>query len=152
MQSVPIITNVVCSNPNQTRCTRYNIMWWNVFSPGTPIYSTNKANRHDIAEILLKVSLNTKTFTIKQQEHVFDYINMIFFQGLVNAICLFRIISFPSKHFLFLSARPREFEWMLGTRLPVSMYTTKTSINKWRFNVTQLKEFFLHFLYKTEIN
>jgi len=27
MQSVPIITNVVSSNPGQERCTRYNIMW-----------------------------------------------------------------------------------------------------------------------------
>jgi len=27
MQSVPIGTNVVSSNPAQTRCTRYNIMW-----------------------------------------------------------------------------------------------------------------------------
>jgi len=27
MQSVPIITNVVSSNPAQTRCTRHNIMW-----------------------------------------------------------------------------------------------------------------------------
>jgi hypothetical protein len=31
---------------------------------------------------------------------------------------------------------------MLGTELPVSMYTTKTQIDKWRFNVTQLKGFF----------
>ena len=30
---------------------------------------------------------------------------------------------------------------MLGTGLPVSMYTTKTAIDKCRFNVTQLKEF-----------
>jgi len=27
MQSVPITTNVVGSNPSQARCTRYNIMW-----------------------------------------------------------------------------------------------------------------------------
>jgi len=27
MQSVPITTNVVSSNPAQERCTRYNIMW-----------------------------------------------------------------------------------------------------------------------------
>jgi len=27
MQSVPITTNVVSSNPAQARCTRYNIMW-----------------------------------------------------------------------------------------------------------------------------
>jgi hypothetical protein len=31
--------------------------WW--FSPGTPVSSTNKTDRHDIAEILLKVALNT---------------------------------------------------------------------------------------------
>jgi hypothetical protein len=29
------------------------------FSPGTPLFSTNKTDRHDIAEILLKVALNT---------------------------------------------------------------------------------------------
>jgi hypothetical protein len=30
------------------------------FSPGTPASYTTKAGRHDIAEILLKVALNTK--------------------------------------------------------------------------------------------
>jgi hypothetical protein len=29
------------------------------FSPGTPLSSTNKTDRHDIPEILLKVTLNT---------------------------------------------------------------------------------------------
>jgi hypothetical protein len=29
------------------------------FSPGTPASSTTKTGRHDIAEILLKVALNT---------------------------------------------------------------------------------------------
>jgi uncharacterized protein involved in type VI secretion and phage assembly len=29
------------------------------FSPGPPVSSTNKTDRHDIAEILLKVALNT---------------------------------------------------------------------------------------------
>jgi hypothetical protein len=33
------------------------------FSPGTPVSSTNKTDRHDITEILLKVALNTKTLT-----------------------------------------------------------------------------------------
>jgi hypothetical protein len=32
--------------------------WW--FSPGTPASSTTKTGCHDIAEILLKVALNTK--------------------------------------------------------------------------------------------
>jgi hypothetical protein len=45
------------------------------------------------------------------------------------------------KSFLFSCARPRDFDGMLGTGLPVSMYTMKTPINMWRFNVPQLKEF-----------
>jgi len=35
--------------------------WW--FSPGTPVSSTNKTDRHDITEMLLKVALNTITQT-----------------------------------------------------------------------------------------
>ena len=34
------------------------------FFPGTPVSSTNKTDRHDITEILLKVALNTITLTI----------------------------------------------------------------------------------------
>jgi hypothetical protein len=33
------------------------MVWW--FSPGAPASSTTKTGRHDIAEILLKVALNT---------------------------------------------------------------------------------------------
>jgi hypothetical protein len=33
------------------------------FSQGTPVPSTNKTDGHDIAEILLKVALNTITLT-----------------------------------------------------------------------------------------
>ena len=56
-------------------------------------------------------------------------------------IRLFRIISIPSKT-VFSSVKPHDFDGMLGTGLPVSMYTTKTPIEKCCFNVTQLKEFF----------
>jgi hypothetical protein len=35
------------------------------FSLGTPASSTTKTGRHDIAEILLKVALNTKNQSIK---------------------------------------------------------------------------------------
>ena len=38
------------------------------FSPGTPASSTTKTGRHDIAEILLKVALNTKNQSINHQE------------------------------------------------------------------------------------
>ena len=40
-------------------CQRHATGRW--FSPGTPVSSTNKTDRHDIAEILLKVALNTRT-------------------------------------------------------------------------------------------
>jgi hypothetical protein len=36
---------------------KHGVRW---FSPGTPASSTTKTGRHDIAEILLKVALNTK--------------------------------------------------------------------------------------------
>ena len=52
------ITNSVSSNTGQAMCTRYNIM------------STNKTERHDIAEILLKVALNT----IKTNKPICTYI------------------------------------------------------------------------------
>ena len=54
--------------PFIARCTRCNILCDNVcqwlvtgrwFSQSTPVSSTNKTVRHDIAEILLKVALNT---------------------------------------------------------------------------------------------
>ena len=35
-------------------------------SPGTPVSSTTKTGRHDIAEILLKVALKTKNQAINQ--------------------------------------------------------------------------------------
>ena len=40
-------------------------------SPGTPVSSTNKTDRHDIAEIMLKVTLNTITVT---SDHMYKYI------------------------------------------------------------------------------
>jgi hypothetical protein len=40
------------------------------FSPGTPASSTTKTDRHDIAEILLKVALNTKNQSIIQFIHL----------------------------------------------------------------------------------
>ena len=61
MQSEHITTNVMSSNPAQTQ--QYVICQWLTagrwFSPGTSVSSTNKTDRHDITEILLKVVLNT---------------------------------------------------------------------------------------------
>ena len=44
--------------------------WW--FSPGTPVSSTNKTNRHDITEILLKMSLNI--IKNPQLKYIFIYL------------------------------------------------------------------------------
>ena len=70
---VHITTNVVSSNPVQVRCTPNNIslsMTSGRFSPGTPVSSTNKTDRLDITEILLKVALNIKN-------HIPAYIFML---------------------------------------------------------------------------
>jgi hypothetical protein len=37
------------------------------FYPGNPVSSTNKTNRHDITEVLLKVALNTISITLFSQ-------------------------------------------------------------------------------------
>jgi hypothetical protein len=41
------------------------------FSPGTPASSTTKTGRRDVAEILLKVALNTKNQSINQMQACF---------------------------------------------------------------------------------
>ena len=42
------------------------------FSLGTPASSSTKTGRHGIAEILLKVALNTQNKTKNQNQHVSD--------------------------------------------------------------------------------
>ena len=60
MQSVHISTNVVSSKFAQARCTWYNNMWYKIsMTCGRPVSSNNKADRHAIVEILLKVTLHT---------------------------------------------------------------------------------------------
>jgi hypothetical protein len=44
----------------------YQLLDGRWFSPSTPASSTTKTGRHDIAEILLKVALNTIKQTNKQ--------------------------------------------------------------------------------------
>jgi hypothetical protein len=45
------------------------------FSPGTPASSTTKTGRHDTAEILLKVALNTKNQKSNQNHSLKPHIN-----------------------------------------------------------------------------
>ena len=68
MQSLPITTKVVSLNPVHGEV--YSIQHYVIkfasdllqvggFSPSTLVTSTDKTDRHDITEILLKVALNT---------------------------------------------------------------------------------------------
>jgi hypothetical protein len=76
MQSVPITTDVVCSNLVRARCTTLcdKVCQWLAtgrwFFQGPPVSSTNKTDRHDIIEILLKVALNT----INKQTNIWPHL------------------------------------------------------------------------------
>ena len=61
IQSLPITTDVVSFESRSGWGVQH--MW---FSPGPPVSSNNKTDRHDIAEILLKVASNTIKQTNKQ--------------------------------------------------------------------------------------
>jgi hypothetical protein len=63
VQSVPFTTKIVSSNPVNGEVKKIATGRW--FSAGTPASSTNKTDRHDITEILLKVMLRT----INQTNH-----------------------------------------------------------------------------------
>ena len=58
--------------PFMARCTQYNIMWYSLsvtcdrFSLCIPVSSTNKTDRHTVAEILLKVTLNTINLSLSK--------------------------------------------------------------------------------------
>jgi hypothetical protein len=61
VQSVPIATNVVISNPvhGEVYSMKHYVIKIVAICDMSVVFSTNKADRHDITEILLKVALNT---------------------------------------------------------------------------------------------
>jgi hypothetical protein len=64
------------------------------FSPGRPVSSTNKTDHHDLAEILLKVELNS----IKQTSfnnicwHIWQFVTCTFKQIQMSYVCLYATI------------------------------------------------------------
>jgi hypothetical protein len=56
---IPLKRGVLDTTLSDKVCQWLSTGLW--YSPGTPVSSTNKTDRHDIAEILLKVVLNTIT-------------------------------------------------------------------------------------------
>ena len=58
--SYKTITNTAWVRARLCKLQKKRVAHGRWFSPGTPVSSTTKTGRHDIAEILLKVALNTK--------------------------------------------------------------------------------------------
>jgi hypothetical protein len=67
MQSVAISIRARCTTLYDIVCQWLATGRW--FSPGPPVSSTNKTDRHDITEILLKVALSTIKQTNQITEH-----------------------------------------------------------------------------------
>ena len=72
-----------------------------MFSPDSPVTSTNKTDRHDIAEILLKVALNTIAITlfINWQMYIEWIIKQLFTSSTMNQGFLSKIVISTGKNF-----------------------------------------------------
>ena len=102
------------SNPAQTRCTRYHIMWssltvtcgMSVVFYGYSGFLPNKTVRHDITEILLKVALNTITLIILHLKYISRYFHLdtLWFMYInSNYILLFSVNDSKYKYLLSLT-------------------------------------------------
>ena len=117
MQSVPIATNVLSSNPNKrdVLCTTLcdKVCQWLAagrwFPPDTPVSSINKTDRHDITAILLKVALNPNT--------LFEFVLFCF-------VLAVSFVSFLSNwiFFLFISIQIDDFCFVLYIWIELSVY------------------------------
>jgi hypothetical protein len=87
--------------------------WW--FSSGTPVFSTNKTDRHDITEILLKVALNTIN-QINLENWIFERILHVHILSLLHKATLVTdgliLCNIKMVHFLcrILVGAPRDFD------------------------------------------
>jgi hypothetical protein len=135
VQSVPMTTKIVSSNPSHAGV--YSTGRW--FSPSTPVSSTNKTDRHDITEILLKWRLTpwTKPYINNSKNHkhlhrfwfIFDFSIKTFFSCPLFIspfynyyICYFLFCSYPvwSKY---------NFEYEEKTHCPATPLLTKSMVN-----------------------
>jgi hypothetical protein len=66
VQSVPGVHGEVYSIQHYVIKFVSDLLQVSGFFPGTPVFSTNKTDPHDITEILLKVALNAIKQTNKQ--------------------------------------------------------------------------------------
>jgi hypothetical protein len=93
--------NTIVVSSHLTQAIQHYVTKWLAtsrwFSPGTPVSSTNKTDRHDITEILLKVALSTINQTnsipkwgLRSSEHIATSVSWW-----LNILCImFNIIAF----------------------------------------------------------
>ena len=83
----------------RARCTTLcdKVCQWLVtgrwFSLGNPVSSTDKTDRHDITEILLKVALNTINLNQTYSRTVISLVSLLYFPGLPPQIDLVVMIK-----------------------------------------------------------
>jgi hypothetical protein len=113
--------------PFMARCTRYTIMWHSLsgwlFSPGTLVFSTNKTDRHDITEKLLKVVLNTITHT---------HILMIIFPPYFSCYICLSWWTFCMCYWILMIEYSCMFYWFLMLECYM-FYRCSTSESFWMF-------------------
>ena len=99
MQSVPNTTDAVLVRlPRRARstilcdkvCQWLVAVWW--FSPGHPVYSANKTDRHGITEILLKVAWNTIR---PNQTEALDFIPSRFAERIAQSVIFCVVVCNP---------------------------------------------------------
>ena len=96
---VPITTKVVSSNPVHGEA--YPIQHYVIkfvsdlrwFSTGTPVFSTNKTDCHDITQILLKVALNTINPLPKHKYAIYFFITIFYQQYKISYLSLGKILD-----------------------------------------------------------
>ena len=88
---VRILIRARCTTLCDKACQSLGAGSW--FSQDPPVSCTNKTDRHDITEILLKVALNTKKQTNNQYryETIFDGDHLHFYSEQLCILCIFII-------------------------------------------------------------
>jgi hypothetical protein len=80
------------------------------FSPGISVSSTNKTDRHDIAEILLKVALNTTN-----QPNYYQYVRVFFLFFILLSYCYYAI-SISFQMIIFCHNR---YQWYINSKIKI---------------------------------
>jgi len=96
------------------------------FSPGTPVSSTNKTDRHDITEILLKVALNIITITPLENAWTLCRDENLAFCNGHNAPTRYRIGEFSMGAVIYQSLLWHYFisiYYMIGSVMGISVHS-----------------------------